>query len=219
MYPEGRFPGLGANLGLDSVSHYFLSLIKSRRSVRKYRRMRPELSEIDRVLECAIHAPSAHNAQPWRFFIVNDNNKKRELIEQMAARFRQDMEGDSVSPTVTRQRIGRSIQLFTDAPVVIIACIDMGGMDKYPDLKRQQAEMTMAIQSLGAAIQNLLLAAKALGLGACWYCAPLFCPETVQTVLSLSAYHIPQALITLGYPGESPPVPRRTQLDEIRFII
>ncbi len=207
----------------DSNSHTtqvnLLNLIKNRRSVRRYRKTKPDLSEIDRIINCAIYAPSAHNAQPWRFFIIKDEKKKTELIKQMAVRFRWGMEKDNVPQETIRRKIQRSISLFSDAPVVIIAAIDMTGMDRYPDSARQQAEMTMATQSLAAAIQNLLLAAKAIGLGGCWYCAPLFCPEVVKTVLSLPDCHIPQALITLGYPAENPPTPPRFQLNEIRFIL
>ncbi len=207
----------------DSNSHSdednLINLIQSRRSVRKYRKTKPDLSEIDRLINCAIYAPSAHNAQPWRFFIIGNEKKKTELIEQMAARFREDMERDKLPEAVIRKKTQRSVHLFSEAPVVIIAGIDMTGMDRYPDLARRQAEMTMATQSLAAAIQSLLLAAKAIGLGGCWYCAPLFCPEVVKNVLSLADSYIPQALITLGYPEENPPVPPRLQLDEIRFIL
>jgi len=219
MYPAQQ--SLRTSADSDSYPNQvdLLNLIKHRRSVRKYRKTKPGLPEIDRILDCAMYAPSAHNAQPWRFFVVSDENKKAELIEQMAARFRQDLERDNVPSTVIRKKIQRSLRLFSEAPVVIIACIDMTGMDKYPDSARQQAEMIMATQSLAAAIQNLLLAAKAIGLGGCWYCAPLFCPELVKTVLSLSNFHIPQALITLGYPGENSPVPPRFGLDEVRFIL
>jgi nitroreductase len=51
--------------------------------------------------------------------------------------------------------------------------------------------------------QNLLLAAHQLGLGACWMCAPLFCPQTVRDALNLPADWQPQGLIALGYPAES----------------
>lgn len=196
-----------------------LSLIEKRRSVRKYRQRQPDQSEIDRIIRSATYAPSAHNAQPWRFYVIQDAKKKSELIKQMAAKFRQHMEKDRVKEKVITGRIRRSILLFSQAPVIIIATIDMTGMDRYPDTTRQQAEMVMATQSLAAAIQNLLLAAWAVGLGGCWYCAPLFCPETVKSVLSLPDYYISQALVTLGYPAENPPVPPRLHLDEIRFIL
>ncbi len=200
-----------------SAEEKLLNLIKSRRSIRRYRKKRLTLAEVDRILDCAIYAPSAHNAQPWRFFCVNDEDKKESLIKGMAERFRADLEKDRVPQSTINQKIERSIRLFSQAPAVIIACIAMAGMDKYPDPSRQQAEMIMATQSLAAAIENLLLAAKALGLGACWYCAPLFCPDTVRGILELPHDYTPQALITIGHAAEDPPVPQRFRIDEIRF--
>ena len=61
----------------------------------------------------------------------------------------------------------------------------------------------MAIQSVANAIQNLLLAAHDLGLGACWLCAPLFAPDVVRAVLNLPSDWDAQALITLGYPADT----------------
>jgi len=75
-------------------------------------------------------------------------------------------------------------------------------MDYYPDERRQQAERVMAGQSVALAAQNVLLAAFAEGLGACWMCAPLFCPDAVRAVLSLPDDWEAQALLTMGYPAE-----------------
>jgi len=75
----------------------------------------------------------------------------------------------------------------------------------------------MATQSLAAAIQNILLAAHAKGLGACWFCAPLFCQETVRRVLGMPDEVEPQALIVIGYPAEQPEPPPRKSLKEIVF--
>ena len=61
----------------------------------------------------------------------------------------------------------------------------------------------MAVQSVALACQNLLLAAHAAGLGACWMCAPLFVPALVRQVLDLPEAWQPQALLTLGYPAEA----------------
>jgi nitroreductase len=64
------------------------------------------------------------------------------------------------------------------------------------------------------AVQNLLLAAQAEGLGACWMCAPLFCPEAVAAALDLPAGWQPQALVTLGFPDSAGKLPRRRPLEE-----
>jgi F420 biosynthesis protein FbiB-like protein len=78
----------------------------------------------------------------------------------------------------------------------------MVDMDRYPDPERSAAERLMAVQSTALAVQNLLLAAHAEGLGACWMCAPLFCPDVVSAQLNLPEDWEPQALITIGYPAE-----------------
>jgi nitroreductase len=79
----------------------------------------------------------------------------------------------------------------------------MENMDNYPDHLRQQNEWIMTVQSTAMAAQNLLLAAHALGLGACWLCAPLFCPDLVKDTLALPNDWQPQSLITIGYPAEA----------------
>jgi nitroreductase len=79
----------------------------------------------------------------------------------------------------------------------------MADMDSYSDEKRQHSENVMAIQSAAMAGQNLLLAAHARGLGACWMCAPLFCPALARTTLDLPPDWEPQGLITIGYPAET----------------
>ncbi len=91
---------------------------------------------------------------------------------------------------------------IANAPAVIVSCLSMADMDSYPDARRAQSEYLMAVQSTALACQNLLLAAHAAGLGACWLCAPLFVPETVRAVLDLPVDWEPQALITLGWPAE-----------------
>jgi len=219
MYQRRQSPPAWANSDLPGDEAGLLALIRDRRSIHRYRKKQVDMQLVDQVIDAAVYAPSAHNAQPWRFFVVVDKEKKTVLAEQMAARFRHDLEKDGVPVNVISKKVQRSVRVFGGAPVVVIAGIDMTQMDEYPDPVRRQAEMLMATQSLAAAIQNLLLAASAAGLGGCWYCAPLFCPAAVKAALSLPAPVLPQALITLGYPAESPATPPRLKLDEIRFIV
>jgi coenzyme F420-0:L-glutamate ligase/coenzyme F420-1:gamma-L-glutamate ligase len=98
--------------------------------------------------------------------------------------------------------VDRSYQRISSAPAVIVVCMSLDDMDQYPDVRRQEAERTMAVQSVALAAQNLLLMAHAEGLGACWLCAPLFCPDVVRNELSLPGDWEAQALLTLGYPAE-----------------
>lgn len=177
--------------------------ILSRRSIRRYQ---PDLIPdeiIESLLTAAIWAPSAHNRQPWRFAVVRDTERKISLARAMGARLWHDLEADGVPEAVIEADTARSYSRMTSAPLLIALCLSMADMDQYPDEKRGRAEYLMAAQSTAMAGQNLLLAAHDLGLGACWMCAPLFCPEIVKMELELPDDWQPQALITLGYPAET----------------
>src|SRR5213080_510715 len=101
-------------------------------------------------------------------------------------------------------RLEKSHQRIINAPAIIIPCLYLEDLDHYPDEKRQSDETTMAIQSLGAAIQNMLLMAYDLGLDTGWMCAALFWPEIVCQALELDTRLIPHALITVGYAAADP---------------
>jgi nitroreductase len=73
----------------------------------------------------------------------------------------------------------------------------------------------MAGQAVAAALQNMLLRASELGLGACWMCAPLFCPDVVRQTLGLPADWEPQALLTLGFPADEGKARGRRPVDEM----
>ena len=191
-----------------------LNLLHSRRSLRRYRPERPPRALLRQVLRAAIQAPSAHNRQPWRFVVLQEEEDRSGLARAMGARLRQDLQADGVPAAVIEADVGRSFERMTGAPVLILLCLSMRDMDDYPDAQRSAAERTMAVQGTAMAGQNLLLAAHALGLGACWMCAPLFCPDVVVDALRLPADWQPQGLVTLGWPAQTRSRGRRP-LDEV----
>ncbi|MEZ4735170.1 MAG: nitroreductase family protein [Caldilineaceae bacterium] len=180
----------------------FWALLQGRRSIRRYlaRAVPPEI--LEKLLQAAIWAPSAHNRQPWRFCVVTSAETKLALSQRMGTQWRQELSADGADPAVMERRVAISHARLTGAAALIIASVSMEEMDHYPDARRNEAEWTMAVQSVALACQNLLLAAHYYGLGACWMCAPLFVPELVREVLQLPDAWIPQALITVGYPAE-----------------
>jgi F420 biosynthesis protein FbiB-like protein len=193
----------------------FINEIKARRSVRKYQKRPVPKELISEVLSAAGWAPSAHNAQPWRFIVLIDAQVKRQLAEEMAKAWAADIakDGSSVEPEKFKLRVER----FATAPALVLACLSMEAMIKFPDVERQRCERDLAMQSLAAALQNLLLAAHSLGLGACWFCAPAFCKETVREVLEIPDEVEPEALIAIGYPAEEQPAPPRKPLGDYCF--
>lgn len=181
-----------------------LALIRGRRSVRAYRPdpVAPHL--IEHLIEAACWAPSPHGRQPWRFVVLTLPDARARLAAAMGMRWQQQLELDAQPPEIVAQRLERSHQRIRTAPAIIIPCLYLVELDAYPDAERQAAETTMAIQSLGCAVQNMLLAAYGLGLDGGWMCAPLFCPDTVQAALGLSTDLTPHALITIGYAAADP---------------
>lgn len=189
--------------------------IKQRRSIRKYQAHKVPEEIVWEVLEAAGWAPSAHNAQPWRFIVLSEAHLKLELAEAMVESWIKDMGKDGAM--VEDSKCKASIERFSNAPVLIVACLTMEDTRKYADANRQGCERDLAMQSLGAAIQNLLLAAYADGLGACWFSAPSFCKATVRKVLKIPETIEPQAIITIGYPDEKMPFQTESNLRNTVF--
>lgn len=191
--------------------------MRSRRSIRRYatRPVPPKL--LEELLEAARWAPSAHNRQPWRFAVLVDAGRKRALAEAMGERFRRDLVGDGLPVAEVERQVSRSVERIAEAPAAIVIFLSMADMDRYADAPRQALERTMAVQSVALAVQNMLLLAHAHGLGACWMCAPLFCPDVVRDVLDVPADWEAQALLTLGYPAETRTKERDPLAEKVRW--
>lgn len=193
------------------------NIFKDRRSIREYSSKEVSSEVLYRILEAARWAPSAHNAQPWRFILLRHLGIKRKLAKAMASQWDKDMIKNGVPEENRESLIKTSIERFANAPIVIVACMTMEDMDKYLDEGRQKSEYVMAVQSVAAAIENMLLAAHAEGLGSCWFCAPLFCQDAVREALKIPRYVETQALITIGYPINRPNPPPRKTLEKIVY--
>jgi coenzyme F420-0:L-glutamate ligase / coenzyme F420-1:gamma-L-glutamate ligase len=192
----------------EKTSRAALELISGRRSIRRYLAEPLEAGTVEQILRAATWAPSAHNRQPWRFVPIAAAAPRERLARAMGNRLSADRLADGDDPAAVARDVARSFARISGAPLVILVCLAMAEMDHYPDRRRREAERVMAIQSTAMAMQNLLLAAHALGLGAAVMCAPLFCPDTVAETLMLPAEWEPQALVTVGFPadGGKPPV-------------
>ncbi len=177
-------------------------LMRSRRSIRRYRPDAVGRDVLERMFVSAAAAPSAHNRQPWRYLVIEDAAAKSALARAMGERLAADRARDGDPPDAIARDVARSHARITGAPVLILVCLTLEETDVYPDAARARAEFLMAVQSTAMATQNLLLAAHAEGLGACWMCAPLFCPEVVRASLDLPPAWQPQGLVTLGLPAD-----------------
>lgn len=191
------------------------TLLKNRRSVRKYQARPVSRELIEQVLEAARWAPSPHGRQPWRFVVLTRQEMKLQLADRMGDTWRQNLEMDGQDTETVNIRLEKSRERILNTPVIIIPCLYLEDLDRYPDEKRQADETIMAIQSIGAAIQNMLLIAYDVGLDSGWMCAPLFCPEVVCEALDLDKRLIPHALITIGYAAADPKRRERLPLSSL----
>jgi coenzyme F420-0:L-glutamate ligase / coenzyme F420-1:gamma-L-glutamate ligase len=195
------------------------TFLRSRRSIRHFQTRDVDPAILKRILETAFFAPSAHNRQPWRFAVLTTLEVKEKLSDMMAAEFRTDLAREGLPVIEINKRIERSKTRVLKAPIAIVLCLDESEMDEYPDVQRQQAETTMAIQSVSMAGLQLLLAAHSEGLGGVWTCSPLFAPEVVKSSIALPETWVPQALLLLGYPDETPLEKKLKKFNELVIYI
>ena len=182
--------------------------LHTRRSIRRYTGQPVPLDWIDQLLEAATRAPSSHNSQPWRFAVITTSNVKEQLSDRMGARLSADRLREADRIEEIERDVARSRERITSAPAIIIACLSTIDLNDHH-------ERLMAIQSVAAAIQNLLLVAHYMGLGACWMAAPMYCPDVVREVLQLPDDWEAQALITIGYPADAGKRRERVDFREI----
>ena len=173
--------------------------IKGRRSVRKFKSDPPPKKTIEKILEMATWAPSGMNLQNW-YFVVIAGDRKDALVEITSKGY------DHIEPVLK--------DVFADNPMVVEFTRKffkrLGGAPvlvfAYYEPAKERPETS--IQTVAAAIENLLLAAHAEGLGACWMTGPVHVAREINEALGIRDKTL-VAVIPVGYPDQSPPVPKR----------
>lgn len=168
-----------------------IDIIKSRRSIRKYKDIPVEKAHIETMLKAAMHAPSACNSRPWRFIVITNRNTLNQLAEAH-----------------------KHAKMLNTATAAIVICA----------LAEEQAANETAKgfypQDCGAATQNIMLAAKELGLSSCW-CGvypkePLV--KVVGEILNLPDEEIPFCVIAIGHGDEEPGARGFYDVAKVRFM-
>ena len=184
-------------------------LLSARRSVRRFKPDLPPRDVIESLIASAITAPSASNKQPWRFLIV----QRRELIEAMAASVRAAVEriARAVDPAfeASFRAYGDYFTRFENAPMTIVPLFRpltvLSNMIADGDTVAIEAmERDSGLIGTSLAIQNLLLAAHAAGLGASGMTGPLVAMHELRELLRVPPSWEIAALIPIGYPDETP---------------
>jgi nitroreductase len=176
--------------------------IVQRRSVRKYKAEPLSRELIGQALEAATQAPSGKNAQPWEFIVLEGEDKAK-IAEMMVSGAEQLEAMGNKSGSAKR-----SAGIIQEAPAVIMVYNPrQNKADKANPV--QEVMWSVDTQSVGAAIQNLLLKAVELGLGSLWICDIFVAEEQISAWLGREGGLM--AAVALGWPAEEPiPRPRKS---------
>lgn len=180
-----------------------LEAIKTRRSVRRYKPDPIDDQTMDTILEAARWAPSWSNTQCWRFIVVRDSNIKAELAKTLLKLERSDTLVDNPST-----------QAMLNAPVVIVACAELGKSGCYRGKPRTD-KGDWFMFDVALAMQNLALAAHSLGLGTVH--VGLFDGDKAAHILEVPPGFSVVEMTPLGYPEAEPKTTPRKELAEIVF--
>lgn len=194
------------------------TLIRKRRSIRRFQPDPVGEEVISELIELARWAPSPHNSQPWRFTLLTHMTKRR-LGVAMGDSLRRDLENQGLDAANIGGQVARSLARIEGAPSALICSIVTSGLKFTGNDRLDELERQMAVQSIGAVMQTFFLAAADRGVGACWMAAPMYCQSVVCETVDLPKGFSPQALILLGYeehPGRERPRLAVEELVEIR---
>jgi nitroreductase len=167
-----------------------LDLIKSRRNIKHFLPKFVSWEKVSRVLDAGRHAPSCGNLQNWRFIVIFEPGQKQEVASAAYEQYE-----------------------IIQAGVLIVICAEPEKAGRYYSLR---GERLYTIQNCAAAIQNMLLEAHSLGLGARWIGG--FDEDAIKSMLGIPEEVRPQAIVALGYPKDVPNKPPKFPLESVVYF-
>jgi len=201
--------------------------IEERRSIRNFKEERVKEGDILDIIKSATFAPSAINKQPWYFIVITDDSLKKQMANVVEAKLKEMLDKTAKDEDIDRLiNYTKFFTFFEEAPVVIaVLCrpitsplalfLEQTGIpvDELEDPVHSE------IQSASAAIQNMLLKAHELGLGACWMTNPLIAKKELESLLQVTKPWYILSIIPIGVPASKPHMPRRKKISSIvKFV-
>ncbi|WP_370444798.1 coenzyme F420-0:L-glutamate ligase [Amycolatopsis sp. CA-128772] len=198
---------LGTN---EAIAQGRREAVPVRRSVRQFADEPVSPTSIRRAVGSALTAPAPHHTHPVRFVWLRDPGVRKKLLDAMRESWQADLESDEFTPEQIAKRLSRGDILYR-APEVVIPFLVPDGAHTYRDDRRNGCEKTMFTVAGGAAVQGLLVALAAEGLGSCWIGSTIFAADVVRDVLGLDEGWQPLGSVAIGVPA-SEPAPRSPAL-------
>jgi coenzyme F420-0:L-glutamate ligase / coenzyme F420-1:gamma-L-glutamate ligase len=185
----------------------------ARRTIRAFTREPVDAEVVRRAVATALTAPAPHHSEPWRFVILSSPQARTDLVDAMREAWTADLRGDGFSEEQITRRLRRG-DVLRLAPLIIVPCLVTDAAHAYPDERRAAAEQAMFSVSMGAAVQNLLIALAVEGLGSAWISSTLFCQDVAAQVMNLPEGWRPMGAVAVGHPAEQArPRPPRDPAD------
>jgi nitroreductase len=188
--------------------------IYTRRSIRKFSKKEVNKEIIIDILNAGIAAPSAKNRQPWKFIVVEGDEKER-MLSALQKGIDKEGKGQGILKQSSQyiKSAEYTLQIMRQAPVVIFI-LDTQGRSLYQALSVEDKVYERAnIQSIGAAIQNMSLEAVRLGIGSLWICDIFFAYDDLNLWLDTNGEMV--AALALGYADENPSARPRNSICEV----
>lgn len=198
--------------------------IETRASVRKYTPEPVNLTDIKEMVRLASLAPSVNNYQPWQFIAITN----KELMNRMANAVREKIKSIPENQSKYAANVKKQVEFFAtffeDAPALVALC-----MTEYETVLEKGVELTHNevnqlrnspdLQSAGACIQNMLLAAVDLGYGACWMSAPMMAKKELEALLDITEPLKLVSFVAMGRPVKAVLPRDKKPIDEMFRII
>jgi coenzyme F420-0:L-glutamate ligase/coenzyme F420-1:gamma-L-glutamate ligase len=178
--------------------------VTGRRTVRFFTDDPVDRGAVRRAVAAAITAPAPHHTTPWRFVTLWSADARTRLLDDMLAAWVADLTADGFTDRQIATRTRRGLPLRA-APLIVVPCLVPDGMHTYPDARRNACEREMFVVAMGAAVENLLVALSAEGLGSAWVSSTIFCRDVARASLGLPDGWDPMGAVAVGVPAGPPP--------------
>ncbi|MCH9735102.1 MAG: nitroreductase family protein [Actinomycetia bacterium] len=210
----------------EALASLEMPLVEAMMTQRAIRRVLPDPVDDEIVLKCielALRAPTGGNGQNWEFIIVKDRRIKKKLARRYRLAWRvfhrasiRDIASYDEEMAKSVRAIEWQIDHFADIPVLVVACLRLSAREgRIPYVPMPHAAVSGFFGSIYPSVQNLLLAARSMGLGASLITLPLWNLTSARRVLKLPTSVTPCCVVPLGWPrGRYGPTTRRP-VDEV----